>query len=46
MPVTPEQRASLFNGDLNAVEAQARIRLEEERRANEREAEPPDKEKD
>ncbi len=27
MPVDPEQRARLFNGDLDAVEAQARRNL-------------------
>ncbi len=27
MPVDPEQRARLFNGDLDAVEAQARAKV-------------------
>ncbi len=46
MPVSPEQRARLFNSDLADVEAQARIRLAaqreaEEDRADERDGENP-----
>ncbi len=35
MPVSPEQRARLFNSDLADVEAQARIRLAAQREAEE-----------
>ncbi len=36
MPVDPEQRARLFSGDLDAVEAQARLKLAAMREAEER----------